>query len=394
MTLSLNDLKLFTGAPQQNNFPRMAELLETRRMEPSSQPRVWEQGAPLDLPESYHHDGTDRSIEEYLQAAEVGSLLVIHQGRIRYEEYRLTAGPDVPWISMSVAKSVVSALVGIAVEEGFIGSIEQPISDYITVEPGSAYDGTPIRSVLQMSSGARWNEDYSFPDCDPLRIADATSGHHGGHEGIVATMARENPTDTICRYNSCETQALANLIRAATGQHLADYMQSRLMEPLGFTRPGYWIVDPSGVEMGYAGLNLTARDYAAVGELYRNGGQHDGQQIVPAQWVKDSLSASAPHLQPGAVIVGGEPFPWGYGYQWWLMPGDRGDFSANGVYNQYIYVDPGTETTIVMNSATRLYGSTNDPEINKDIETLAMFRAIADKAEQVTCRQAPSGPAQ
>lgn len=382
MTMSLNELKLFTGAPQHENFPRMAELLETRRMEPSSRPRQWEIGQQVSLPETYRYEGRERSIEGYLDAAEVGALLIVHRGQIRYERYMLTAALDRPWISMSVAKSVVSALVGIAVQEGHIDSIERPISDFICVVPGSAYDGTSIRSVLQMSSGARWNEDYSFPDCDPLRIADATSGQHGGHEGIVATMVREFPADTVCRYNSCETQALANLIRAATGEHLADYMHSRLVEPLGFNHPGHWIVDPNGVEMGYAGLNLTARDYAAVGELYRNGGQWNGRQILDSSWVTDSLTASAAHLRPGAVIVGGEPFPWGYGYQWWLMPGDRGDFSANGVYNQYIYVDPGTETTIVMHSATRLYGSTNDPELNKDIETLDMFRAIADRTSQ------------
>ena len=134
-----------------------------------------------------------------------------------------------------------------------------------------------------MSSGARWNEDYHDPNSDVARMGSATSGIGGTSRAtVIATLPRELPPDTICRYNSADTQALAMLLLHATGQSVADYMQLKLVEPLGLIDPGYWIVDPAGVEMAYGGLNLTARDYAACGELYRNGGAWNGAQIVPA----------------------------------------------------------------------------------------------------------------
>ena len=378
LDLTWNGLGLFTGVPQAENFSRIPELLAVRRMAPARTPRTWELGPKMTLPSRYIVEGTVRATEDYLVDAEVAALLVLHGGVITYERYALTGGIEVPWISMSVAKSIVSCLVGIAIAEGCIGGVDDHISDYVSVEAGSAYDGVSIRSVLQMSSGARWNEDYSDPRADPFRMADSTSGDYGGHDGIVATMPRELPPDTICRYNSCDTQALTALVRAATGTNLADYMQTRLSEPLGLTAPGYWILDPWGVEAGYCGLNLTARDYAAIGELYRNLGRRDDRQIVPADWVGDSTAVRAPYLQPGRVITAGRTSASGYGYQWWLPSGDRGDFSAIGVYNQYIYVDPRTASTIVMLAATRRYGTTSDPRVNKSEDAIPLFRAIAD----------------
>ncbi|GGA63962.1 hypothetical protein GCM10011490_13250 [Pseudoclavibacter endophyticus] len=375
---TFTDLHLFTGAPQLENFGRIVELMPTRTMAPSSAPLEWPVGEPTDLPETYDFLGEQRSTRRYLVDADVAGLLVLKNGEIRHEWYGPTSGPDVPWLSMSVAKSFVSLLVGIAVEAGHIASIDDAISEYIAVEPGTAYDGVAIQSVLQMSSGARWNEDYSDPEADPLRTAQAVAGTPGGLDRLVATLPRDLPADTLCRYNSCDTQALAALVRAATGQTLADYLQAKVCEPLGFTSPGAWIIDAEGVDAGFAGLNLVARDYARIGELYRNGGVFDGTRVVSADWVRASTRANEPHTQPGEVTVGGTRLPVGYGYQWWVHPGGRGDFSAIGVYNQYVYVDPGTQTTIVMNSATRLFGSSPDPSVNMDIDVTSLFRAIAD----------------
>jgi CubicO group peptidase (beta-lactamase class C family) len=305
-------------------------------------------------------------------------LLVVKDGVIRHEHYALTGGPHVNWLSMSVAKSFISALVGIALDEGLIGDIEEPVSKYVPVEPGSAYDGVAIRSVLQMSSGARWNEDYHDPESDVARMAAATSGLGGtSHATVVATMPREYPPDTVCRYNSADTQALAMLLRHATGQSIAAFMQAKLVEPLGLTDPGYWVIDPAGIEMGYAGLNLTARDYAAFGELYRNGGAWNGRQIVPAGWVRVSTRSTAGHTAPGQPVIAGMRLPQGYGYQWWLPEGDRGDFMAIGVYNQYVYVDPASAVTIVKLSANRAYGTAPDMSANKDAECMAYLRTIA-----------------
>lgn len=377
---TLEELGLFTGLPQHENFCRMAALLDTRPMAASSAPVEWVRGPELVIPDAFDHDGRARSGERFLAETDTAALLVIHRGRLVNEQYWLTGGPHVPWMSMSVAKSFVSALVGIAVEDGCVTDIEDPVSAYIKVDPGSAYDGVAIRSLLQMSSGARWDEDYSNPAADPKLLAEATSGAHGGLDGIVATRVREHAPDTVCRYNSCDTQALAAVVRAATGTSLADYMQTRLMEPLGMTDSGAWIVDPFGVEMGFGGLNLTASDYAKLGELYRLGGVAGDKQVVPASWVATSVRSTAPHTEPGQVVEGSEHLAEGYGYQWWIPADGDGSFSAIGVYNQFVYVHPAHEVTVVKLSANRAFGTTTAEAQNREGETLAFLKHCATVA--------------
>jgi CubicO group peptidase (beta-lactamase class C family) len=304
-------------------------------------------------------------------------MLVLREGEIRHERYALTGGSEVKWLSMSVAKSFVSALVGIAVEEGLIASIEDPLSAYVPVEPGSAYDGVSIRNVLQMSSGARWNEDYSDPTADIFRLGAAMAGVGGSLDDFVATMARESEPGTVCRYNSGDTQALGALLIRATGRSVAEYMQDKLCEPLGMTSPSAWLIDPAGIEVAFAGLLMTARDFAKLGELFRNGGNWRGQQVVPADWVRASISFDAPHLAPGRPIAGDHHLKIGYGYQWWLPDGNRGEFSAIGVYNQFVYVDPTSRCTIVKLSANRQYGTTPDENTNREMETVAFLRSVA-----------------
>lgn len=374
---TLLDLGLFDGSPQHENFCRMPSLTTTVEVPASSAPAEWPDGAPLDLPTSYTVGGESRSSEQFLTDTDTAALLVLQHGRVRLERYALTGGRHVPWISMSVAKSVVSALVGIAVADGHITGIGEPISDYVPVTAGSAYDGVAIRDVLQMSSGARWTENYSDTSSDIFRLASALSGDTTMND-VVADMVPENTPGTFCRYNSGDTQVLGALLIRATGRSIADYMAEKLTEPLGTVDPAHWLVDGDGTEMAYAGLNMTARDYARIGELYRLGGSWNGTQIVPADWVRDSVTIASPHLEPGRPVVGSHAIDLGYGYQWWLPGGDRRDFSAIGVYNQFIYVDPATSTVIVKLSANRRYGTDEEESTNREIETITFLRALAD----------------
>lgn len=372
---SFVELGLFTGIPQHENFSRIPELLPTSKMSPSSTPHDWPVGDPLELPKSYALNGECKSTEAFLAQTDTAALLVLRDGAISHEWYGLTGGPNVPWISMSVAKSVISALVGIAVEDGHIAGIDRPISDYIRVAPGSAYDGVSIKDVLQMSSGARWNEDYNDAESDIFRLA-AAMGEGGTLEEFVATMVRDIEPGHVCRYNSGDTQALGALLVGATGRSITDYMQEKLVEPLGISSPAYWLVDSTGMEVAFGGLVMTARDYAKFGELYRNGGRWRGQQLVPQSWVDASLAADAEHLLPGRPIIGSHPLDLGYGYQWWLPAVDSGEFSAIGVYNQFIYVDPGKKTVIVKLSANRRYGTSDDEITNRELETVAFLRTL------------------
>lgn len=374
---ALAELGLFTGAAQHDNFCRLPDLLPTGKMTPSTRPHDWPTGDPITLPACYEFAGKSRSIEEFFVETDTAALLLLQDGVIRYERYALTGGPDVPWISWSVAKSFVSALVGIALSEGHINSIDDPISDYVPVQPGSAYDGVSIRDVLQMSSGARWNEDYSDITSDIYRLTVATVGI-GTLDEFVAGVERETQPGTVCRYNSADTQVLGALLVRATNRSITDYMQEKLYEPLGMSSPGCWLLDSTGMEVAFAGLNLTARDFAKLGELYRKGGMWQGKQIVPASWVHDSLTSDAAHLQPGQPFVGGHRLGLGYGYQWWLGPGERGDFSAIGVYNQFVYVDPASDVVIVKLSANHAYGTTSDESTNRELETIEFLRSIAD----------------
>ncbi|UUU19166.1 serine hydrolase domain-containing protein [Streptomyces sp. DSM 40750] len=375
--MTLADLGFFTGVPQHDHLCRMKDLLKSREMAPAARPYVWPEGEATALPETYVFDGASRSSKEFLTDTDTAAVLVLIDGVVRHESYFLTGGPDVQWLSMSVAKSFVSALVGIAVAEGHIAGIDDPISSYVRVEPGSAYDGVSIKDVLQMSSGARWNEDYSDVTSDVYQLSAATMGIGGTLDDFVARMVPESEPGTVCRYNSGETQVLGALVALATGRSVADYMREKLCEPLGMTSAGYWLIDPAGTEFSFAGLNLTARDYARIGELYRNGGKWQGRQIVPAEWVRDSVTVTATHLEPGRPLVGGHQLNLGYGYQWWLPDGDRGEFSAIGVYNQFVYVDPAARTTIVKLSANRRYGTSTEEATNRDMETVAFLRAIA-----------------
>lgn len=373
---TMAELGLFTGAPQHENFARFRDFVPTRMMAPSSTPFTFPKGIALELPDTYDFEGVTKSLEDFFTVTDTAALLVLQDGAVRCERYALTGGPNTQWISWSVAKSFVSALVGIALNEGHIRDIDDPISDYITVSPGSAYDGVPIRHVLQMSSGARWKEDYSDPESDIIRLGMVMAGI-STLDAFVADMVPENAPGTVCRYNSADTQALGALLVRATKRLLSDYMREKLVEPLGFTSPGYWVLDGSGMEMAFAGLLLTPRDFAKIGELYRNGGVWNGHQVVPADWVRSSITADAPHLQPDRVILNDHTLPFGYGNQWWLPKGDIGEFSAIGIYNEFVYVDPSRDVVIVKLSSNRAYGTTPDESSNREIETIAFLRAIA-----------------
>lgn len=372
-------LELCTDAPQQENFSRMADILPATSMTPSTQPRAWPSGELVDAPASYTFEGREKSFEQFFADTETTALLMIKEGEIRYERYAMTGGPEVPWIAWSMSKSFISALVGIAIEEGHIGGIEDPISNYIRVQPGSAYEGVSIKNVLNMASGARWNEQYNdaheqYNDAEDDFWRLVTAQNCGSFEEFVASMVPEYEPGTLCRYNSGDSEALGLLLTKATGRSVRDYMQEKLCEPLGFTSPSYWLVDSVGVEGVYAFLNMTARDYARLGELYCNSGRHEGRQIVPEDWVRESTTIAAPYLEPGKPLCGITNYSVGYGYQWWLPDSEVGEFCAIGLYSQYIHVDPSRDTVIVKLSANRATGFVGEEDVPEHLE---FMRALA-----------------
>ena len=365
---------LFTGAEQIQNFNRMHEMFPVNVLPPAPQNLQFESGVAVPLPTSFMYLGAEVLTSEFITRTDSGALLVLKDGKVTFEQYWQTGGRDQTWLSMSVAKSFISALVGIAVDQGLIGDITQPVTDYVPELAGSAYDNVRIKDILQMSSGASWNEDYGDPESDINRFG-RVFALGGSMNEFAATLVPELPPGTFNRYNSTDTQVLGMLLTKATGRSVNDYMIEMLWHPMGAENVGYWLTDAEGMEMAFGGLNITARDYAKLGEMYRLGGALNGQQIVPADWVQASIKPDGPHLVPGDNP--NSDWPIGYGYQWWIPEGDVGEFMAIGVYNQFIYVAPESNTVIVKLSANSAYGTPDDPDASSEFESLELFRAIA-----------------
>ncbi|MEN7342173.1 MAG: serine hydrolase [Pseudomonadota bacterium] len=371
---------LFSGQEQYENFARIPSMFPVSTLTPAENAYRWPTRPPMALPETFLHQGEDTNLEQFISETDTAALLVIHDGAIRYERYWLTGGQTVAWPSWSVAKSFVSALVGIAVRDGLIDDVDDPVTRYLPELDGSGYDGVSIKDILQMSSGARWNEDYSDFGSDINRLGRILA-LGGSLDRFIAKIEPELPPGSFNRYNSADTQVLGRLLVKVSGQSLSDYMQTALWTPLGAESNGHWLLDNRNMEMAFAGFHATARDYAKLGELYRVAGQWRGEQLIPAQWIDDSITPDAPHLQPGENRASNNVF--GYGYQWWLLDPSKDEFTAMGVYNQFIYVNRRANTVIVKLSANSDFGVTDDQSSYRDQETISMFRAIAASAQNL-----------
>lgn len=368
---------LFSGEEQYENLNRFYKFIDSSTLSPSSNPLNFKSSKTISLPSSFNFNDAVIGTEYFLQRTDTSALLILQNGRIQFEKYWLTGGENVQWMSMSVAKSFISALVGIAIRDGHINNIEEAISDYVPELKNSPYNNVRIKDVLQMSSGASWNEDYSDPESDINRWAKIFA-LGGSFDEFIQTLSDDFKPGTRNRYNSMDTQALGMLVNRATGKTITNYMTEMLWHPMGASNEGYWLLDSEGMEMAFAGLNITARDYAKFGELYRLDGKLNGQQIVPKSWVKDSITPDGPHLTPGDNPL--SDYPLGYGYQWWVPGGDKGEFMAIGIYNQMIYVAPESNMVIVKLSANSSYGTAEDTGIASELETIEFFRAIANKS--------------
>jgi len=364
--------RLFSGAEQTENFRTISTIYPVRVIRRSSKPAPLERGPQLTLPQTFEFGGKKQNTQHFLAHVETTGLLILKNDKLVFEDYWLGNDASTQSVSWSVAKSFVSALMGIAIGEGAIGSVEDPVTRYAPELAGSAYDGVRLKDVLQMSSGARWNEDYSDPESDINRfgrlMVEGTS-----LDAFAARCVRERPPGTYNLYNSTDTHVLGLVVRNAAGRSLSEYLHDKLWEPLGMEADAFWIVDCEGAEMAGGGLNAVLRDYAKLGRLFLNGGAWNGVQIVPAQWVHASITPDAPHLQPGPRASA--LLPWGYGYQWWV-PDNSGAYSAIGIYGQFIYVDPAARVVIAKTSAFREYGRSAKPENYLTADHFALFRAI------------------
>lgn len=325
---------------------------------------------PGSLPQTFAHDGRSYDVAAFLEEMDTTGLLVIKDDGVVFEQYYRGNTESTRWISWSMGKSLVSALVGIAIEQGHIDDVMDPVTKYARELKGSGYDGVALKHVLQMSSGVRWNEDYADRNSDINRLGRAFA-LGSPLNAFAATLVRELEPGTFNRYVSADTHVLGMLVTAATGRTLSSYLEENIWQRIGMEADAYWLLDDSGMEMAMGGLNATLRDYAKFGRLYLNGGAWEDEQVVPAEWVRASITPDAPHLEPGDNPASNTPF--GYGYQWWIPTNPDGEFLAIGVFNQFIYVYPKERLVIAKTSAFRRYAQ----EKGNEAVTIALFRAIA-----------------
>jgi CubicO group peptidase (beta-lactamase class C family) len=298
----------------------------------------------------YTHEGRAGTIDSFLTANRNTGLLVLKDDTILIERYQYERKPEHRFQSFSMAKTVVAMLIGIAIAEGKIGSIDDPAQQYVPQLKGHVYGETRLRHLLTMSSGVRFSEDYSGGD-DIAILARRTLGGQGpgGVDTVLPFTERDRPAGTRFYYASAETQVLSLVLRAAVGRPLAEYLSDKIWQPMGAEADASWLIDGAGNELGYMGLNATLRDYARIGMLLANGGTLDGKQIVPAAWVKAMTAAEAPHLQRGVATRFN-----GYGYQTWLLGNTESAFALLGVRGQAVYVDPQRRSSSCTPRCTRI----------------------------------------
>lgn len=324
------------------------------------------------LPETYVSDGETRRIADWIEKTQTTGLLIIKDGKIVHEEYRRGNSAGTQSIAMSVSKSTVSFLVGNAVADGLI-KLDDPVEKYAPLLAEGGYKGVTVKNVLQMSSGIGFNEDYGDLSSDIVRyIIQILTG---SVNDFTAHLKNERPQGTFNRYVSADTQVLGMVLEGATGKPLPDYFKEKLWSRLGPEADAYWLVDQKHETLAAGGLNAVLRDYARFGLLYLNEGRNwKGEQIVPAKWVQASVTPDAPHLMPGREDpAAGIPF--GYGYQWWIPGKQQGDFTAIGIYGQFIYVNPARKVVIAKTSA---YVDYNNSGNAMEYEAMDAFQAIAN----------------
>jgi CubicO group peptidase (beta-lactamase class C family) len=325
-----------------------------------------------ELPSTYVYEGKTKRISDWIKFTDTTGLLVIKDGVVVFENYYDGNEKSTRTISMSVAKSFVSFLIGVALAEGQIANLQDPVDTYVPELKGSGYEGVSLKNVLQMSSGIRFTEDYGDLKSDIVRLV--VSFTTGSINEFVAGLPSERKPGTFNQYVSADTQVLSMVLNGATKKSLTEYMQSKLWSHLGVEYSAKWLTDPTGTEMAFGGLNATLRDYARFGLLYLNQGRNfQGKQLVPVSWIKASVTPDAPHLMPGRNNPGSN-WPMGYGYQWWIPENPQGDFTAIGIYGQFIYVHPGHNVVIAKSSAYVDYNNSGD---EMEFESMEAFRAIA-----------------
>lgn len=266
-------------------------------------------------------------IRAYMAQTQAAGVMALKNGEVVFEDYGLGFGPTGRWTSFSVAKSFTSTLLGAAIEDGAVDSVDTPVTDIIPALAGTAYDGVSVGQIASMTSGVAWNEDYTDPDSDVAKML-AIAPVAGESQAVTyaRTLTREAPAGKKWVYKTLETNLLGLIVEQATGRPLAAYAAEKIVEPAGFAGGLFWMQDLTGGNIGGCCLSLRLADYARMGQFALEG----GKGVVPEGWF---AKAGSPLVDFGERAPG-----FGYGYQWWTYPGDT--YGAQGIFGQAITIVP------------------------------------------------------
>jgi CubicO group peptidase (beta-lactamase class C family) len=317
-------------------------------------------------PIRFDNQGHHYDLYDYLATNRVAGLLVLKDGEIAFEDYELGIGPDTHWASFSMAKSITSTLVGAALVDGLISSLDDAVVRYVPALRGSAYERVTIRQILTMSSGVRWDETYTDPKSDRRKVLDLQiAGKPGEILRYMSSLSRAAEPGSVWNYSTGETFVLGAVVEGAAQRPLTDYLSEKIWSPAGMEKGATWWVDgPNGMAWAGSGIGATLRDYGRFGLIAADKGRVNGHPIVPEGWFGE---AGVPHK------IGGKSVD--YGYMWWIppqsIPVHVGAFEAVGIFGQHMYVNSREGLVIVVLSAR------SKPEPEFELDDDAFFSAVA-----------------
>lgn len=324
-------------AERELGFLHYDEVFKAREIPNGNTVRKLPEGKPI---AAFQKDGEkEKEFDNFFNDQKVAGLLVLQDGKIRLERYGLGLTDSGHWTSQSVAKSVTSTLVGAALKDGYIKSVDEFLTKYIPDLKGSAYDSVRIRHLLTMTTGVKWNENYTDPNSDIAKFYTAPI-QPGMNETVsyLRQLPSEAKPGKKWVYKTAETHLLGVLVSAATGKSLSEYLSEKIWIPYGMEEEATWIIGRSAEEFAGCCLQARLRDFARFGQFILEGARINGKSVVPENWLQEATTTQ--------VRVWGS---WGYGYQWWTF--DDGTFKALGIHGQMIYIDPPRKLVVAINSA-------------------------------------------
>jgi CubicO group peptidase (beta-lactamase class C family) len=328
----------WTQAEREFGFAHWDRLYPAQVISRGPTVRALPQGAPL---AGFEAGGAgDRQLQRNVEDFGLAGLVVLHRGQLRLEHYAHGFGAGGRWVSFSLAKSLTSTLVGAAIQDGFIGSVDDAVTRYIPELKGSVYDGVTLQQLLSMSSGVKWYEAYDDPASDfALFYLTPVAPGIDATVNYMKTLRRDAVPGARWLYNTGESDLLGVVVSRATRKTLSDYASEKIWAAYGMESDASWTLDRTGQEHGGSRIQAGTRDYARFGQFILEGARINGQAVLPDGWLESATRKQVDIGDPNA----------GYGYHWWTRK--SGMFNAFGIYGQQIHIDPARRLVVAVNSA-------------------------------------------